>query len=64
MSEPSKLILTVGRKNLAIPTSKALYAAWRIATYPLTLAAGYYFFGTDGMIFTILMLVLQNRGQL
>lgn len=63
MSE-AKLIYTVRGKNLVIPVNKALWAAWRITTYPLTLLAAYYFFGTDGVCFTLCLLVLSNRGQL
>lgn len=63
MSKPI-LTLSVKGQNLQMPLSRALWAAWRILTYPLTILAAYYFFGTDGLFFMACVLVLQNRGQL
>lgn len=63
MNKPT-LILNVSGKSLSLPVTKALWAVYRIASYPLTVTAGYYFFGLDGAIFTTILLILTFRGQL
>lgn len=63
MTKPT-LILNVSGKSLAMPLNKALWSIYRIASYPLTIAAGYYFFGLDGAIFTAILLILTFRGEL
>jgi len=63
MTKPT-LVLALRGKNLSLPLSRLLWVLWRLATYPLTLLAAYYFLGTEGVLFTALLLVLTNRGQL
>jgi hypothetical protein len=64
MKQQPKLILTIAGKNLQVTVSKAMWGVWRVLTYPLAITAGYYFFGTDGALFTTVLLVLTNRGQI
>lgn len=58
------IVLTGNGKNLSLSLRKVVWGVWRVATYPLALLAGYYFFGIDGVIYTALLLGLTNRGCL
>lgn len=64
MKTPPKLTLQVGGKMLQITVTKAIWGVWRVATYPLAITAGYMLFGTEGAIYTGLLLGLMNRGQI
>jgi hypothetical protein len=64
MKPQPKLTLSINGRNLQVGVNKALWGVWRVLTYPLAITAGYYFFGTDGAIFTAILLTLNNRGQL
>jgi hypothetical protein len=58
------LTLRTGKVNLTLPVGKAAWMLWRIASYPLQLVAAYYLFGMPGLLFTVILQITNNRGQL
>ncbi len=63
-SKPPTITINFGSKQLSVPAKQFVWKLWRLATYPLSIAVGYYFFGTNGATVMAILAVLNYRGEL
>lgn len=62
--QPKSLIsLRTPKGELILPLGKAFWLIWCILTYPLQIAAGWWFFGTPGLLFVAIIVLLNFRGR-